>query len=50
MNGKSQMQGGKNWIFAEIDQCKMIATEAREEQKTRVYLNLFAGDDEEEES
>ncbi len=24
MNGKSQMQGGKNRIFAEIDQCKPV--------------------------
>jgi hypothetical protein len=37
-------------FYRAINQCKMIATEAREEQKTRVYLNLFAGDDDEEES
>jgi hypothetical protein len=24
MNGRSQMQGGKNWIFAERDKCKPV--------------------------
>jgi hypothetical protein len=24
MNGRSQMQGGKNWIFAERDKCKTV--------------------------
>jgi hypothetical protein len=34
-------------LYKAINQCKMIATEAREEQRTRVYLNMFAGDDDE---
>ncbi len=34
-------------FYRAINQCKMIATEAREEQRTRVYLNMFATDDEE---
>ena len=33
-------------FYKAINQCKMIATEAREEQKTRVYLNMFGDDDE----
>ena len=33
-------------MYKAFMQMKMIATEAREEQKTRVYLNRFADDDE----
>ena len=31
-----------------LKQIKMIAIEAREEQKTRVYLNMWADDEEED--
>jgi hypothetical protein len=24
MNGRFQMQGGKNWFFSEVDQCKPV--------------------------